>query len=105
MNRAFHRTVVIAVLLTVIGAGPVRAQLLSNDEESPVGLTEDRDLLPEQESRGLQDQVNVGNVEDEQVLGDEEEGQPRGAGVGLREDESDMGEVPQLPPLGLERDD
>jgi hypothetical protein len=105
MNRAFHRSVVIAVLLTVISAGPVRAQLLSNDEESPVGLTEDRDLLPEQESRGLQDQVDVGNVEDEQVLADEEEGQPRGAGVGLREDESDMGEAPQLPPLGLERDD
>ena len=53
----------------------------------------------------LQDQVNVGNVEDEQVLGDEEEGQPRGAGVGLREDESDMGEAPRLPPLGLERDE
>ena len=105
MNRAFHRTAGIAVLLTVIGAGAVRSQLLSNDEESPVDLTEDRDSLPEQESQRLQGQVNVGNVEDEQVLADEEEGQPRGAGVGLREDESDMGEAPQLPPLGLERDD
>ena len=106
MDSAFHRVAGMAILLAAVGAGPAQAQLLAEGEESSVGLTEDRDLLPEQErERGLPDQVNVGTVEDEQVLAGEEEGPLRGAGVGLREDESGVGEVPRGPAPGLERDD
>ena len=105
MNRALYWTTCIAALFAVVAAGPVQAQILSNDEQSSVGLAEDRDLLPEQEGNELQGQVDVGTVEDEQILAGEEEGQLRGAGVGLREDESDIGEAQELPPLGLERDD
>lgn len=106
MGKVFHRIAGLAAVLTMIGAGTVQAQILSDDGEEPsVGLTEDRGVIPEREGSGLSDQVDIGTVEDEQVLAGEDEGQPRGAGVGLRENESDIGEVPRGPAPGLERDD
>ena len=105
MSSVFHRIAGIAAVLTMIGAGTMQAQVLSDGDEPSIGLTEDRGVIPEREGRGLSDQVDIGTVEDEQVLAGEDEGQPRGAGVGLRENESDIGEVPRGPAPGLERDD
>lgn len=70
------------------------------------GLTEDRDVLPERDDlRGLDQQITVGPVGDESVLPGGDEDVLRGAGVGLRENETDIGEVEPRPGAGLgERD-
>jgi hypothetical protein len=110
---------ILAAPLALAAAAPASAQTVP--DETPAGITApdgvgrtlpspglgaDRDVLPERDDlRGLDQQITVGPIDDQAVLPDREEGVLRGAGVGLRENDTAIGEVEPRPGAGLgERD-
>ncbi|HEV7370930.1 hypothetical protein [Arenibaculum sp.] len=110
---------ILAAPLALAAAAPASAQTVPDETPAGItapdeagrslpspGLTEDRDVLPERDDlRGLDQQITVGPVGDESVLPGGDEDVLRGAGVGLRENETAIGEVEPRPGAGLgERD-